>query len=67
MIAIDGYINVHQSMEDLGTLIAQGNVGANPQDTGEEDVVAINYDLTNACLSAYYLIRTTWKMLRMPI
>lgn len=29
MTAIDGYINVHLSASDLGTLVAQGNVGAN--------------------------------------
>ncbi|WP_339704763.1 CHRD domain-containing protein [uncultured Kriegella sp.] len=29
MIAIDGYVNVHASVDDLATLIAQGNVGAN--------------------------------------
>lgn len=29
MIAIDGYINVHLSAEELGTIVAQGNVGSN--------------------------------------
>ncbi|TVZ51514.1 CHRD domain-containing protein [Dokdonia sp. Hel_I_53] len=29
MTAIDGYINVHLSADDLATLVAQGNVGAN--------------------------------------
>ncbi|MCM4166292.1 hypothetical protein KCTC52924_03220 [Arenibacter antarcticus] len=29
LLAIDGYINVHLSASELGTLIAQGNVGAN--------------------------------------
>ncbi|WP_150450909.1 CHRD domain-containing protein [Arenibacter lacus] len=29
MLAIDGYINVHLSTDDLGTIIAQGNVGVN--------------------------------------
>ncbi|CAL66069.1 CHRD domain-containing protein [Christiangramia forsetii] len=29
LIAYDGYINVHQSAEDLETLIAQGNIGSN--------------------------------------
>ena len=29
MIAIDGYINVHLSADDLGTIVAQGNVGSN--------------------------------------
>lgn len=48
VVAIDGYINVHLSMEDLATLIAQGNVGAN---AGEED--AINFDVTNTGVTAY--------------
>jgi len=29
LIAYDGYINVHQSADDLETLIAQGNIGSN--------------------------------------
>ena len=29
LLDIDGYINVHLSAADLGTLVAQGNVGAN--------------------------------------
>lgn len=55
MIAIDGYINVHLSPDDLATLIAQGNVGANEgEDDGEEeDSEAINFDVTNAGITAY--------------
>lgn len=29
LIAFDGYVNVHNSAADLGTLVAQGNIGAN--------------------------------------
>jgi len=29
LVAYDGYINVHQSADDLETLIAQGNIGSN--------------------------------------
>ncbi|MEQ8245590.1 CHRD domain-containing protein [Fulvivirga sp.] len=29
LIAFDGYINVHNSAADLGTLVAQGDIGAN--------------------------------------
>ncbi|GJM61214.1 CHRD domain-containing protein [Persicobacter diffluens] len=29
LIAFDGYINVHQSATDLGTLVGQGNIGSN--------------------------------------
>lgn len=54
MIAIDGYINVHLSADDLGTLIAQGNVGANEGEDGEEeDADAINFDVTNTGVTAY--------------
>ena len=54
MIAIDGYINVHVSVEDLATLVAQGNVGANAgDDGGEENAEAINFNVTNAGASAY--------------
>lgn len=29
LVTFDGYINVHQSAEDLATLVAQGDIGAN--------------------------------------
>lgn len=29
VLSVDGYVNVHLSSTDLGTLVAQGNVGAN--------------------------------------
>lgn len=29
ILAVDGYINVHQSVNDLSTLVAQGNIGLN--------------------------------------
>lgn len=29
ILTIDGYVNVHLSMDDLGTIVAQGNVGSN--------------------------------------
>lgn len=29
LLSFDGYINVHNSMSDLGTLLAQGNIGSN--------------------------------------
>ncbi len=29
LLQIDGYVNVHLSMEDLGTLVAQGDIGQN--------------------------------------
>lgn len=29
VLGVDGYVNVHLSADDLGTLVAQGNIGAN--------------------------------------
>ena len=37
VLDVDGYINVHQSSSDLGTLIAQGDIGQNEL-TGESKV-----------------------------
>lgn len=54
MVAIDGYINVHLSMDELATLIAQGDVGANADDEEEDDDEdAVNFDVTNTGTSAY--------------
>ncbi len=41
LIDFDGYINVHMSADNLGTLIAQGDIGQN-QLTGETKVYALN-------------------------
>jgi hypothetical protein len=38
---IDGYVNVHTSASDLGTLIAQGDVGENEL-TGESELYTLN-------------------------
>ena len=40
ILAIDGYINVHLSMEDLATLVAQGDIGQNEL-TGTSKVYAL--------------------------
>ena len=40
VVNFDGYINVHQSADDLGTLVAQGDIGENVL-TGE----SVTYDL----------------------
>lgn len=53
MIAIDGYINVHVSMDDLATLIAQGNVGANPEEDGGETAEDQNFTVTNNGATSY--------------
>lgn len=41
LIAFDGYINVHNSAEDLSTLVAQGDIGVNAL-TGE----SVTYELS---------------------
>ncbi len=47
--SIDGYINVHLSAQELGTLVAQGNIGINEgSETG-----STNFDITNSGASSY--------------
>lgn len=41
LIAFDGYVNVHLSPSDLGTIIAQGDIGMNGL-TGDSVVYALN-------------------------
>ncbi len=40
LLEYDGYINVHKSVEDLGTLLAQGDIGGNEL-TGESKAYAL--------------------------
>ncbi|MCK8481991.1 CHRD domain-containing protein [Psychroserpens algicola] len=40
ILAFDGYINIHLSADDLGTLIAQGDIGQNEL-TGTEKIYAL--------------------------
>lgn len=55
VLTVDGYINIHLSAADLGTLVAQGNIGANEgeEDGGEEEAEAINFDVTNNGVTSY--------------
>jgi len=46
-----GYINVHLSVDDLATIVAQGNIGASVDDGSGED--AITYAVSNSGNSAY--------------
>ena len=48
LIAYDGYINVHSSASDLGTLVAQGDIGQNAL-TGEPPRQATRHDRSMAC------------------
>lgn len=50
VLEVDGYINIHLSMDDLATLIAQGNIGIN-EDDSEED--SKNFDVTNNGTTSY--------------
>jgi len=51
VLVYDGYINIHASADDLGTLIAQGNIGSNAGE--DEEPEAINFDVTNQGATAY--------------
>lgn len=48
LLNFNGYINVHQSANNLATIIAQGNIGAND---GNSNIV--NYNITNTGSSSY--------------
>jgi hypothetical protein len=50
VLDVDGYINVHLSMEEITTLVAQGDIGVNEEDAG---TTAKNYDVTNIGTSTY--------------
>ncbi|NNL08987.1 MAG: CHRD domain-containing protein [Croceitalea sp.] len=50
VLTYDGYINIHLSAENLGTLIAQGNIGANFDADGNSSK---NYDVTNNGATSY--------------
>lgn len=49
-LTINAYINVHLSDDNLGTIVAQGNIGANE---GTTTTTSTNYDVTNSGASAY--------------
>lgn len=48
VLTVDGYINIHLSTEDLGTLVAQGNIGANEGEAAEDkDFIVTNNGTTS--------------------
>lgn len=49
LLLFDGYINIHNSADNLGTLIAQGNIGSN----ASTETSGKTYDVTNN--GAYFL------------
>ncbi|MDC6350275.1 CHRD domain-containing protein [Zeaxanthinibacter sp. PT1] len=50
VLTYDGYINIHLSAEDLGTLVAQGNIGSNVGHNGDG---VVNFDVTNSGVTDY--------------
>lgn len=50
LLTIDAYINIHLSIDDLATLVAQGNIGSNVNSNTTD---ATEYDVTNSGASAY--------------
>ena len=53
LLTINAYINVHLSAEDLGTIVAQGNIGSNVGDASESGAESKSYDVTNSGASSY--------------
>ena len=51
LLTIDAYINIHLSMDDLATLVAQGNIGSNVGNNQTD--VTETYDVVNSGASAY--------------
>tara|TARA_R100000935_G_scaffold22688_1_gene41713 strand:+ start:1419 stop:2606 length:1188 start_codon:yes stop_codon:yes gene_type:complete len=51
ILVYDGYVNIHLSAEELGTLIAQGNIGSN--DGEDENASETSFNVTNSGTSAY--------------
>ncbi|MBM1105610.1 hypothetical protein JQC67_05590 [Aurantibacter crassamenti] len=52
VLTVDGYINIHASAEDLGTLVAQGNIGSN-DGIEEEEEASKDFVVTNNGASSY--------------
>ena len=50
LLSYNGYINVHLSMDNLATIVAQGNIGSNEGAAGGGDT---SYDVTNSGAAAY--------------
>lgn len=39
---LDGYVNVHESVENLGAVVSQGDIGANASGSEDEGLSLIN-------------------------
>ncbi|WP_051227998.1 hypothetical protein [Gillisia sp. JM1] len=51
ILVYDGYVNIHLSAEELGTLVAQGNIGSNEGE--DENASATSFNVTNTGTTAY--------------
>ena len=51
ILVYDGYVNIHLSAEELGTLVAQGNIGSN--EDADENPSATSFNVTNTGTTAY--------------
>ena len=51
VLTIDGYINIHLNVAEVGTIIAQGNIGANEGEVPAEE--SKNFVVTNNGSSSY--------------
>jgi plastocyanin len=53
ILSLNAYVNVHLSDDDLATLVAQGNIGANAGNDDSGNTESKTYDVTNSGASAY--------------
>jgi hypothetical protein len=44
----DGYINIHESVENLGTIVSQGNIGANASGTPQDGLDLVSEPRTTS-------------------
>ncbi len=48
LIGFDGYINIHESVANLGAVVSQGNIGSNAGNGGGSDVVTVTINNNGA-------------------
>jgi hypothetical protein len=53
ILSLNAYVNVHLSDDDLATLVAQGNIGANVGNDNSGNTESKTYEVTNSGASAY--------------
>jgi hypothetical protein len=51
ILVYDGYVNIHLSTDQLGVLVAQGNIGSNEGE--DENASATSFNVTNTGTTAY--------------